>query len=215
MIKMNRVILATALSLAAFSASAVTSVKGNLFNFDDVVKSNLYSVTAKGWSDPAFGDAGWTHNSGWGTVTAKAGQTVTITATADTKGVHPGVTVWYRDAVKDTAPDDYVVDHFYQQNANLFKAKATDETTSEVLGNIVMKYVAHGYDLDKNTVNDTLLKGKKDSVSGKLMLSFKAPSDGTYMFVVGGFNPDATYVPVVGADGKNVNPNISVKVAVK
>jgi len=161
-----------------------------------------------------FGDAGWTHNSGWGTVSATKGQTVTITATADDKGVHPGATVWYRDPVKDTVADKYVPDHFYPQNANQFKMKATDETTSEALGNIVMKYIVHGYDQDKNTVTDTLLKGKKDGAAGKLVLSFKAPADGVYMFVIGGFNPDASYTPAM-VDGKPVNAKITVKVAVK
>lgn len=213
MIKMNRTVLATVLGFAAVSANAATS-PSSVFAFDNVNKSSTFSVTAKGWSDPAFGGMGWTHNSGWGLFTATKGQTVTITAIADIKAIHPGVTVWYRGA-DDTAPDNYVVDHFYPQNATFYKKKATDETTSADIGDIVMKYVAHGYDLDGNSVNDLLLKGKKDGTADKLTLNFKAPNDGTYIFVVGGFNPDANYVPVVGSDGKNVNPKVTVNVSVK
>lgn len=214
MIKMNRTVLASILGFAAVSANAATA-PASVFAFDSVNKNSTFSVTAKGWSDPAFGDAGWTHNSGWGSVDVKKGQTVTITAVADNKGVHPGATVWYRDPVKDTAPDNYVIDHFYQQNASVFKNKAVDESTSTEIGNIVMKYIAHGYDLDKNSVNDLLLKGKKDGTAGKLTLSFKAPSDGIYMFVVGGFNPDANYVAATGADGKALKESVKVSVSVK
>lgn len=230
MIKMNRTVLATVLGLAAMSANAATK-PSSIFAFDSVNKNSTFSVTAKGWSDPAFGDAGWTHSSSWGRVTAKKGQIVTITAIADNKSVHPGATVWYRGE-KDTAPDDFVVDHFYQQNANVFKSGATDESATVLpgekavsIGNIVMTYVSHGFDLDNNTVVDedgvtdsariVLLKGKKDGVSGKLSLSFKAPYEGTYMFVVGGFNPNANYVATTGADGKALKESVQVNVSVK
>ncbi len=216
MMKIKKMLMTLATGLVAVSAHAATDVKPTEFN--SVMKSAVFSVTAKGWSDPAFGDAGWTHSGQWGTVTATKGQTVTITAIADDKGIHPGSSVWYRDPIKDTAPDNYVVDHFYPQNANLFKNKATDESTPPVaLGNIIMKYTAHGYDKDKNIEADAdpMLNGKKDGIAGKLTISFKAKYDGTYIFVVGAFNPDASYVPVLGADGKAVNPKVAVKVSVK
>ncbi len=230
MIKTNRVILAAALSLAAISAATAATKPSSVFEFDTVNKSSVFSVTAKGWSDPAFGDAGWTHSGGWGKVTVKKGQTVTITAIADNKSVHPGSTVWYRGA-DDTADDAYVNDHFYQQNANIFKSKASDDSAAPgadgkpvSIGNIVMKYVTHGFDLDKNAVVDengaadsekiTALKGKKDSVPGKLTLSFKARYDGTYMFVVGGFNPNSSYVATTGADGKTLKESVKVSLSV-
>jgi hypothetical protein len=88
-----------------------------------------------------------------------------------------------------------------------------------------MKYVAHGFDLDNNKVVDesgatdstqiAFLKGKKDSVPGKFSMSFKAPYEGTYMFVVGGFNPNANYVATTGADGKTVKESVNVSVSVK
>lgn len=230
MIKTNRVILAAALSLAAISATAATK-PSSVFAFDNVNNNSIFSVTAKGWSDPAFGDAGWTHSGGWGKVTVKKGQTVTITAIADNKSIHPGATVWYR-GTDDTADDAYVNDHFYQQNANIFKSKATDDTAPlgadgkpVSIGNIVMKYVAHGFDLDNNKVVDengaldlekiTTLKGKKDGVPGKFTLSFKARFDGTYMFVVGAFNPNTGYVAATGADGKTVKESVKVSTSIK
>ena len=85
----------------------------------------------------------------------------------------------------------YVLDHFYVQNGNMSKIGAmTEDEPAVKIGNLVMKYVIHGYDVDGNTVNDPDLKPKKDGVKGKLSLSFKAAKTGTYMFVVGGFNPD-------------------------
>jgi hypothetical protein len=230
MMKMNRTILATVLGLAAVSATAGTKPT-TVFEFDNVNKNSTFSVTAKGWSDPAFGDAGWTHSSGWGKVTVKKGQTVTITAIADNKSVHPGSTVWYRGA-DDTADDAYVNDHFYAQNANIFKSKASDDSAAPgadgkpvSIGNIVMRYIAHNFDLDNNKVVDengatdsekiTTLKGKKDGVPGKLTLSFKARFDGTYMFVVGGFNPNSDYVATKGADGKDLKESVKVSVSIK
>jgi len=113
--------------------------------------------------------------------------------------LHPGVTVWYRGA-DDTAPDTYVPDHFYSQNANFVEFGAKDETTSELIGNISMQNVAYNYDLDGNIDAATkkpmrpwgILKGLKDNVSGQMTLDFTTLKPGTYMFVVGGFNPDST-----------------------
>lgn len=227
--KMNRTVLAAVLGFATISVNAATDTKPT--EFTSTVKSAVFSVTAKGWSDPAFGDAGWTHSSQWGLVSAKKGQTVTITSVADNKAVHPGATVWYRGAT-DTAPDNFAVDHFYQQNANVFKNGVADESVTVPagekavsIGNIVMKYVTHGFDLDNNTVLDesgaadsariVLLKGKKDGVAGKLTLSFKAPYDGVYNFVVAGFNPNSNYVPATGSDGKALKEAVKVNVSVK
>lgn len=229
--KMNRAFLATFLSIAAVSMSNAATQPATPFAFDSVNKNSVFSVTAKGWSDPAFGDAGWTHSSGWGIVSAKKGQVVTISAVADNKSVHPGATVWYR-GTQDTAPDSFVVDHFYQQNANQYKKNAVDESvtvpagsTATSIGDIVMTYVTHGFDLDNNNVVDSSgatdttrivsLKGKKDGVAGKLTTSFKAPYDGSYMFVIAGFNPDKSYTAKTGTDGKALKESIAVSVSVK
>lgn len=244
MIKTNRVILATALSLAAFSATAATipgKGKGSMPTFTNVTTAPVvFTAKSQSWSNPAFGDMGWTHHSGWGFITANQGQTVTITANSEVKGIHPGATVWYRGAtelvggvtpvkavkaapatdttpaveavtgVSGSAPYDYVLDHFYVQNGNMSKIGAmTEDEPAAAIGNLVMKYVTHGYDVDGNTVNDADLKPKKDGVKGKLSLSFKAAKTGTYMFVVGGFNPDANIT-----DHAALN-NIAVSVKVK
>ncbi len=213
MMKIKKILMAlAAVGVMTVSTAQAATTPSKITAFDNVLTSDVFSVTATGWSDPAFGDMGWTHKSGWGSFTAKKGQNVTVTLVATDKGIHPGTTIWYRGA-NDTAPDSYVVDHFYPQNANFAKMKAVTEDTGEALGNIIMKYVAHGYDLDKNTVNDALLKGKKDTVAGKFTVTFKAPYDGAYMFVVGGFNPDAN---ITGdATAIKANHDVNVKVSIK
>lgn len=242
MIKTNRVILAAALSLAAISATAATipgKGKGTIPMFTAVQTTAVFAAKSQSWSNPAFGDMGWTHHSGWGFFTANKGQTVTITANSEVKGIHPGSTVWYRGAtdlangikpvkavkavaatdttpavtavtgVSGVAPYDYVLDHFYIQNGNMSKIGAmTEDEPAAAIGNLVMKYVIHGYDVDGNTVNDADLKPKKDNVAGKLTLSFKAANTGTYMFVVGGFNPDSNITDHAALN----NINVSVKV---
>jgi hypothetical protein len=143
------------------------------------------------WNDPLFGEMGWTHHSGWGTFQATAGQFVTIKAVASTSRFHPAITVWYRGD-DDTAPDNYVADHFYVQNANMYVKGATDETTQAVLGDISMKIVKYGFDKDSNRRN-FMSSGVRDGVSGQLVLNFMAKKTGTYIFVVGGFSlPHAT-----------------------
>lgn len=183
-----------AVSLIAVSTGYAATIPGSITAFDAVTKKDTFIVKSKSWSDPAFGDMGWTHSSDWGTFTATQGQKVTITMVADpinAVGIHPASTVWFRGD-NDTAPDNYVVDHFYPQNANFAKFSATDESTNTALGNIIMTHVLHGYDLDGNSVVNKKLKGKKDKVAGKLVFNFVAPYTGTYIFVVGGVNPDAT-----------------------
>ncbi|MDD5275763.1 MAG: copper(I)-binding protein CorA [Methylovulum sp.] len=195
-----------AVGLLAASASQAATKPASIFTFNASVTDDVFSVKSKGWRDPAFGDMGWTHSSDWGTVQVKKGQTVTIKMAAVDAGIHPGITVWYRGP-SDTAPNDYVVDHFYPQNANFAKFGAVDDTTGDALGNIIMKYVVHGYDLDGNTKKVKSMNPIKDGVSGELEVSFTASRPGTYMFVVGGFNPDA------GIDSSlryDVNVNLTV-----
>ncbi len=177
--------------LVLASASHAATIPGSITEFSGTVTDDVFIAKSKGWSDPAFGDMGWTHSSDWGTIKAKKGQKVTIHAVAADVGIHPGATVWYRGK-DDTAADNYVVDHFYPQNANFTKFGATDETSGAALGNIVMRYVTHGYDVDGNSKKVKRMNPVKDSVPGQLELSFKAPYAGTYIFVVGGFNPDAS-----------------------
>ncbi len=222
---LGRLASIVAVGLMAVSVGHAATIpgkgKGTMPLFTTVQTTAVFTAKSQSWSNPAFGDMGWTHHSGWGFVTANQGQTVTITATSEVKGVHPGSTVWYRgaeDAAKGTfkadgtmatAPYDYVLDHFYIQNGNMSKIGAmTEDEPAAKIGNLVMKYVIHGYDVDSNTVNDADLKPKKDGVPGKLTLSFKAAKTGTYMFVVGGFNPDANITDYAALN----NIKVSVKV---
>lgn len=209
--KSNRILPIGALSLtiagllAASNAGAATK-PSHIAQFDAATLDNVLSVRPKAWRDPAFGNMGWTHSSDWGKVWVKRGQTVTITAVSADAGLHPGITVWHRGK-QDTAPNDYVVDHFYPQNANFAEFGAKDETTGESIGNIVMEVVEFGYDQDGNTKRPKNMNGIKDGVPGKLVLTFKADKAGAYMFVVGGFNPDAG---VDTTHGYEINTNVTV-----
>lgn len=178
-----------AVGLLAASASQAATIPASIFKFTSTATNDVFTVKSKGWRDPAFGDMGWTHSSDWGAFRASKGQTVTIKMTSVDARIHPGITVWNRGA-DDTAPNNYVVDHFYPQNANFVKFGVTDETTGASLGNIVMRHVIHGYDRDGNTKRVLSMNPVKDTIPGQLEVTFTAPRSGHYMFVVGGFNPD-------------------------
>lgn len=185
--------------LLATSVSQAATVPGSIFDFTADATENVFSGTSKGWRDPAFGDMGWTHSSDWGTFSAQKGQIVTIKMVAADAGIHPGITVWFRGD-DDTAPDEYVVDHFYPQNADFVKVGVADESTGAALGNIVMRHVAHAYDQDGNPKRVSDMHPKKDAVPGQLELKFKAKNTGKYIFVVGGFNPDASVDSTINHD---------------
>ena len=205
----NKKVLATVMAIGfiTITNSYAATLPGSITAFDELITNDTFIVKSKGWSDPAFGDMGWTHSSDWGSFNATQGQAVSITLVAAEAGIHPGATIWFRGA-NDTAPDNYVVDHFYPQNANFVTFGATDENTGAGLGNIVMKHIRHGYDADGNSVISTKMGVKKDNVAGKLVFRFKAPYTGSYMFVVGGFNPDTNI-------DNSLKYNIDVKVKIK
>jgi hypothetical protein len=200
---MNTLLSAAVISLMAVSASHATTQASTVFHFTAAKKTDIFSVRASGWSDPKFGDLGWVHSSDWGTFNANKGQTVTITMVSTTPGFHPGSTVYFR-GVNDTAPDQYIPDVALTQTATMAKWGASNDDTGEPLGDIVMQYITHGYDGDK-TVGAPALTFKKinDGVSGKLVLTFKAPSTGHYQFVTGGYKP-APFVNTKAAHKVNV-----------
>jgi hypothetical protein len=207
--KANILLIAAGMLVASVSQAATIPGAG-ITEFNSTLTDDVFTSKYTSWRDPAFGDMGWTHSSDWGTVNATKGQMVTITMKAEDVGIHPGITVWYRGA-DDTAPDNYVVDHFYPQNANYAKFGATDDTdtTGAKLGNIIMYHVAHAYDMDGNSKKVPSMKPITDSVPGQLKLSFKATKTGVYMFVVGGFNPDKA-----AALDSTIKYNIDVNVTV-
>ena len=177
-------------SLLSVSAAQAATVPANIFDFLPSIQTTVLVAKSKGWSDPAFGGRGWTHSSAWSFFSAKKGQIVSVILKAPKVGIHPGATIWYRGAT-DTANDEYVVDHFYPQAADFTKIGAMDEDSGADIGNIDMKYIIHGYDQDKNSMVTPALKGRTDGIAGRLAFRFKAPYEGVYMMVVGGFNPDA------------------------
>lgn len=194
-----------AAGLLVASASQAATQPASITNFTASVTDDIFSVKSKGWRDPAFGNKGWTHSSDWGTVRAKQGQTVTITMQTNAIGIHPGITVWHR-GVNDTAPDGWVVDHFYPQDANFVKLGAVDGGGLP-LGDIVMRHVVHAYDKDGNAENVSGMNPERDGIPGQLEMSFTAPRNGLYMFVVGGFNPDAGVDTTLKYD---INVNVTV-----
>jgi hypothetical protein len=180
-------------------------------------RSATVNVKSKGWSDPAFGNAGWTHFSSWGQFTAKKGQRVEIRIVSSDVNVHPGVTVWFRGA-NDTAPDGYVPDHFYQQTSDFIALRAKDETTTAAIGNVVMKYVSNGYDKDNNPYDAAGLigddaKGLRDGIPGTLKLVFTAKKTGKYQFVTGGVNPSP--VDIVSNGNTNIPVTVTLKIKKK
>lgn len=193
--------------LVAAHANAATS-PAHIAQFSADHPTETLTTKSTSWRDPAFGEMGWTHSSDWGQFRVRKGQTVTITAESTNPNLHPGISVWFRPAKEDTAPNKYVAGHFYPQNANLFVLGAQDESTGEVVGNIVMKIVKYGYDQDGNT-GQYNSKGVTDGVPGHLELTFQAKRTGTYQFVLGGFNPGPE--PIDDAAGKTaVNTTVTV-----
>lgn len=167
----------------------------------------VFSVSPRGWRDPAFGNMGWTHSSQWGQFNAKKGQIVTISITSQAAGLHPGCTVWRRDRL-NTADVSYVPDHFYSQSDGMHKWGATDEATGENLGAIIMPIVAWGYDKDDNINTFSRKHRITDGTPGTLGLTFTAPARALYQFVVAGFNPDSGIDPAV----KKFNMEVTVTI---
>jgi len=190
--------------LTASVSVAVTS-PSSVFKFNCKKTDDIFTIKATSWRDPAFGYAGWTHNSDWGSFRAVKGQVIKIKVAAAAAGIHPGITVWSRGK-DDTADDKYVVDHFYLQNQDFFDIGVTDETGAQ-LGNIIMRHVAHGYDLDGNSIRLKAMNPIRDRVPGQVTLQFTAPQTNQYMFAVGGFNPDASV-------DKTLNYDLDVNVAI-
>lgn len=173
------------------TANAATKLNG-LTVFTPSAPTSILKVRAKSWRDPAFGNLGWVHHSSWGTFSVAKAKLVTIKAVSKVAGLHPGLTVWSRGKA-DVAPNMYVNDHMYTQNTNIVEFAARDETANIPLGNIVMQVVAYGYDQDGNTEKASFLKGVKDNIPGQLTLKFMALPGVDYQFVLGGFNPDASF----------------------
>ena len=182
--------VAMTVSLVSSVATAATS-PASITAFTGSVSTKTLQVRPKSWRDPAFGNMGWTHHSAWGSFKAGASKMVTIKVASTVPGLYPAVTVWHRGA-DDTAPNKYVVDHFYPQNANTYQKGAKDEATAAQLGDISMQVVAYGYDQDGHTARPANLNGKVDRKPGEITLTFRTPKSGDYMFVIGGFNPAKT-----------------------
>lgn len=212
----------TALSMAAAvavanlwcaSAAYATTQPTKITAFTAEAPTQTLTTRYKGWRDPAFGDMGWTHFSSWGSFQATKGQIVTITVNStDSADLHPGVSVWYRDSEKDTAPDTYVADHFYVQNAPQFVLGAKDETSGETVGDIVMRIAAWGYDADGvKGAKLPGLNGQKNGTPGQVVLKFKAKHTGSYVFVEGGVLPGPGIINNAASTVYNLSTTVTVE----
>ncbi|SJM90192.1 copper(I)-binding protein CorA [Crenothrix polyspora] len=182
-VKCKQIVNILTAAVIGFSVQTVMAATKptKIAEFTPSTPKNILNIKRASWRDPLFGNTGWTHNSDWGKFSTTKNKIVKITLVTKVPGLHPGITVWQRGA-KDTAPDSYVPDHFYQQNASIFEMGAKDEANKNI-GNIFMTLVAQGYDNDGHTdgylddngkktrIAPTDVKGIKDSVSGRLVLS--------------------------------------------
>jgi hypothetical protein len=152
----------------SFQANAATSISKSSYIITDTTgatSTEFLNTNGAGWVSESMGFLGWTHFSKWGFVQLKKGVPVTIVADATAvAGYHPGITVWQRKtkaslptavtvpAAGQAATEQqslfYMNDHFYDQMASIQVPNASDETNNVKLGNIIMDYVASGFDMD-------------------------------------------------------------------
>jgi Copper(I)-binding protein CorA len=205
--KMIKAMILTALSFTLSAADAATKLS-NIVAFTPGSPKSDFKIKSTSWRDSNYGNLGVVSGSNWGAFSVSKGRIVKITAST-VKGMHPGITVWYRGESdtapeKDTAPNNYVADKQYPQNATISADHAKYGTKD--IGNIFMEFVAQGYDNDGMDNYGTDVNGKKitrppagitgfkDDKNGVVTLRFQAPKDGNYQFVVGGFNPATNIV---------------------
>jgi Copper(I)-binding protein CorA len=133
-----------------FITAEAATRPARMLTFDAQRTKAVFGIKRAAWRDPLFGNEGWTHSSDWGKFTAKKGQIIKITLATAVQGLHPGISVWFRGTA-DTAPDNYIADHFYPQNQSIIEKGAKDESSGKVIGNIVMQIVDHAFDNDGHT----------------------------------------------------------------
>ena len=205
---MKRLSFITAAALAgmlgmAGSANAATSISGKTTN---VVSGETYSFTSvdsQAWYNVNFGNNGWTHFGRWGNFEARRGQLVTVTVEMPAEGLHPGVSVWWRNIGPKTLPLGYYQGHSYNQYDSIKTGILSEDNSGAELGYLEMIQAANGYDNDgttpatckgtgANKINPAL-NPINDGVPGRVVISFRAPRNGTYQLATGGACPTVTY----------------------
>ena len=151
---------------------------------------------ARGYSNQTTGKNAnllWVSKSIWGNVVLQNGKKYRFTFKANTKGWHPGATIWWRDGAGNTAPLTTVAAPFYTQDDYVGPVDCNGDG-SEVVAQWKAKA---GYDVDGmvNPVPDPAyaaanLVARTDGVAGTLSLTFTANRDGNFEFAASGFNPD-------------------------
>lgn len=161
-------VISSVLLAASFQANAATWTGGNASLITDtsgVTSTDFVNTNGASWVSESMGFQGWTHFSKWGFVKLTKGKSVTITADATAvAGYHPGITVWQRKTTLTSLPiavpakptssssvDQqlfYMNEHSYPQASSISVLNASDEDANFKVGNIIMNYVASGYDTD-------------------------------------------------------------------
>jgi hypothetical protein len=152
-------IISSLLLAASFQANAATSISKSSYVLNPssgTAAATFEKVNGASWVSESMGYMGWTHFSKWGFMDVAKGKTVTIVLDAsatgsDVAGFHPGITVFYRKTnLKAADPSlQYANDHSYAQSDSINVLNAKDESTPpKLVGNIVMDYIASGYDVD-------------------------------------------------------------------
>lgn len=206
--------------MAAGSASATTAPGATkVFDLAGGTAISLGSgVKPRGWYDErkenpvgtanaAYGKL-WTHNSKWGYFNAESGKTYTITVVSSDANLHPGVSVWYRTHLRDTAGvyrgNVFVKDHLLSQTSTMSESSPVDSTSSDPVNDKVSPYsqVIQTWGYDQDGAENKAIPSRhpiKDGVEGTLSITFTASNTGTYLLVVGGINPNAA-IPSATAD---------------
>jgi hypothetical protein len=209
-------IISSLLLAASFQANAATSIAtgSHVFNVSSGTDSfTMPNINGASWVSESMGFQGWTHFSKWGFVDITKGKTVTIVVDAsavtgsNVAGFHPGITVWYhKTTLKATAPSlQYMSDHSYGQSDSINVLNAKDDSVTPPLpvGNIVMNYIASGYDTDG--LGDKFMI---DATTGALK-----PHDGIATTFYGPYLPTG-FNTVSLAGAKKISDGIPGKVAV-
>jgi hypothetical protein len=198
-------------------AQAATSIAANQTTFTLDVPQTV-NVQASSWFKPAFGNSGWTHFSKWGVIRLRTGQRISLTARTSSPGLHPGVSIWFRQTGKAFMPLHYFQGHSYNEYNSILARNLSDDETGKRLGHLRMDLAANGYDRDGMAQLSTVpanaaLNPLQDGIVGQVKLDFRAKKAGWYQFVVGGINPDVTTATAGGFDNNMVRWPVEVKIS--
>lgn len=186
--------------LGVTSVEAATSLKDGFFKeFTKSSSANTMTVKAESWYNPTMGYTGWTHHSNWGFMKLTAGLPVTIKVSTSVAGLHPAISVWYRDKKGKIDSIANMNDHFYSPFNDIYEPNAiiNDDPTNPIkIGKFKMEFIANAFDRDgmvaplAEKFDQSMLNRVVDGVAGSVELTFTPKKSGWHQFAVGAINPD-------------------------